>query len=106
MSDEWVRLHRDQSAAPQTCGSCALFTRARTEPQFGTTRGNCGLRFPPWMKLRHTHARTPERGGACEVFENSSDVTLVYDADTCSFWRQSGLTYVKDQVWSITGDGK
>jgi hypothetical protein len=62
------------------------------------------------MKLLHTHARPPDDDYASrrgdEVVDNSSDWTRVEDNDACSFWRPSGLTYVKDQTWSITDDGR
>jgi hypothetical protein len=107
-----IRLYAKQSAVPKTCGSCALFTREQNDPNYldqAPTRGTCGLAFPPWMKLLHTHARRGDDYGRCrseEVVENSSDWTMVQDVDTCSFWRPSGLTFVKDQTWSATDDGQ
>lgn len=98
---EPVRLYAEQAAASNTCGSCALFRRDSTDMNYlksATTLGTCGLKPPPWMKTFHAHARIE---GGVEVVENSSDWTRVKDCETCSFWRPSGLTYVKDQTWSV-----
>ena len=94
MSDP-VRLKEGQSAEPSKCGSCKLFNRQ--SDQLG--RGWCSLKFPPWVKISHAHAQVEKDG--TEIVENSSDWTLVYDHEDCSFWRPSGLTYIKEQVWTI-----
>lgn len=100
---EPLRLYDPQTADPRKCGSCKFFRRVPLgDQQYPTKEGNCGFRFPPWVKLLHSHARIE---GGSEVFENSRDVTLVQDADGCSFWHPSGLTYVRDQVWSVRDQG-
>jgi len=102
MSDP-IRLYAKQTAWLRKCGSCALFSRERNDEhylEYAPTRGTCGLKFPPWMKLLHAHARVEKDG--TEYIENSSaDWTRVEDSDTCDFWRASGFTYVKDQTWSV-----
>jgi hypothetical protein len=90
-----IRLGERQTAEPNKCGSCSHYRR----PSEGC-RGNCNFKMPPWIKLLHTHAQ-PESGFP-ETFENSSDPTMVYDNQTCSFWAPSGLTYVQDRTWTVT----
>lgn len=111
MSDP-VRLYAKQSAWLRACGSCALFSRERNDErylQYAPTKGNCGLKFPPWMKLLHNHVQIGSKSNGfpegVEYAENSTDWTRVDDSDTCDFWRASGLTYVKDQTWSIVSTG-
>ena len=98
MSDP-VRLYRPQSADPGKCGSCAFFWR----PQVGDVRyagvsGECRFRFPPWLRTPHANARIE---GGHEVVENSSDWRRVKDSDGCDLWRASGLTYVRDEEWTV-----
>lgn len=91
---EATRLGERESAEPNTCGSCAHYYRPRGEGR----RGNCNFKLPPWIKLLHTYAQID---GGGETFENSSDPTMVYDNQTCSFWTPSGRTYVQDRVWTV-----
>jgi hypothetical protein len=110
-----IRLYGQQSAAPNKCGSCALFRRAYVDPpwreEYPATGGGCGLRFPPWVKLLHTHAKVGSKDSGFpvgeEYVENSNaDWTRVEDTESCDFWRASGATYVKDQTWSVSSDGQ
>jgi hypothetical protein len=100
---EPVRLYANQTAAPSTCGSCALFARERNDPhylQYAPTHGDCYLKLPKWIKLQHTYAQHDDSGQ--EYVENSSGQWhRAEDTETCSFWRASGLTYVKDQTWTV-----
>ena len=89
-----IRLDERQSAEPSTCGSCGYYRR----PGNGC-RGNCGFAMPPWIRLLHAHASSAN--GYNEMFENSSDPTMVYDTQTCSFWTASGVTYVQDRTWTV-----
>ena len=91
-----IRLGERQSAEPNTCGSCQFYRR----PDDSSPRGDCSLKMPPWIKLLHSHAS--ERSGATESFENSTDPTMVYDNQTCSFWMSSGFSYVQDRKWTVT----
>jgi hypothetical protein len=92
-----IRLGERQSAEPNTCGSCGYYSR----PTEGC-RGNCNFKMPPWIMLLHTHAQ--REGSLSESFENSTDPTMVYDNQTCSFWKPSGMTYVQDRVWTVSGE--
>ena len=89
-----IRLDARQSAEPNTCGSCLHYRR----PDEGC-RGNCNFKMPPWIRLLHAHAQAD--CGIPESFENSSDPTMVYDDQTCSFWAASGLMFVQDRIWTV-----
>ena len=100
-----IRLGERQSAEPNTCGSCDYYRGSS-----GDSRGNCGFKMPPWIRLLHAHASettiardgsTGGRPAMTETFENSGDPTMVYDTQTCSFWAPSGLTYVQDRTWTV-----
>lgn len=102
---ELTRLHAKQSADVRTCGSCEFFDRERNDPN-APTKGQCTVRLPPWIKLQHTHAYTGSKANGfpagIEYVEDSSQWRRVEDTETCDLWRPSGLTYVKDQKWSVT----
>lgn len=72
-------------------------------PEYAQTRGNCGFKFPPWVKLLHKYAQIGSKSNhmpeGVEFFENSSDVTRVIDNEGCSLWQSSGTTFVKDVTW-------
>lgn len=112
MSDP-IRLYAKQTAAPKTCGACVFFRREPNDDRYlayAPTRGQCDFKFPPWMKLLHTHARrsdsprSSDSPSAHEVVDNSSDWTRVEDADRCDLWRPSAASYVKDQTWSAADE--